>query len=104
RVGWACASSLMILLDGRSAPRGPPAVGDLPARESLAGPCPASFAPPVSVSSAAVVCSSPCPSCHPCLPCLLLFSHHDSSRRVNVNLTGMIDERAAAIRRNERCL
>src|SRR5438874_6761145 len=42
--------------------------------ESLAGPCPASFAPPVSVSSAAVVCSFPCPSCHPCLPCLLRFS------------------------------
>src|SRR4029450_186413 len=68
--------------------RRPPAVGELPARESLAAPCPASFAPPVSVSSAAVVCSFPCPSCHPCLPCLLLFSHHDSSRRVNVNLTG----------------
>ena len=44
--------------------------------ESLAGPCPASLVPPVSVSSAAVVCSFPCPSCHPCLPCLLLITRH----------------------------
>src|SRR6185503_14646111 len=43
------------------------------ATEFLAGPCPASFAALVSVSSAAVVCFFPCPSCHPCLPCLLLI-------------------------------
>lgn len=38
-----------------------------------------------------IVGTFPCPSCHPCLPCLLLFSHHDSSRRVSVNLTGRAD-------------
>src|SRR5687768_11915254 len=41
--------------------------------DCLAGPCPASAAPLVSVSAPAVACSFPCLSCHPCLPCLLLL-------------------------------
>jgi hypothetical protein len=52
----------------------PPAVRPT---ESLAEPCPASVAPVVSVSSPAVACFFPYLSCHPCLPCLLLFSHYD---------------------------
>src|ERR1700688_1830549 len=35
--------------------------------------CRASSDPLVYVSSTAVACSFPCLSCHPCLPCLLLF-------------------------------
>jgi hypothetical protein len=54
------------------------ALGELRSTAFLAASCPASFAPLVSVSSAAVACSFPCPSYHPCLPCLLLFSRHDS--------------------------
>ena len=42
-------------------------------RASWTGLCRASSAPLVSVSSTAVACSCPCLSCHPCLPCLLLF-------------------------------
>src|SRR5205809_3788580 len=43
-------------------------------RSSWPGLCRASFAPLVCVSSIAVACSFPCLSCHPCLPCSLLFS------------------------------
>ena len=50
----------------------------IPATEFLAGPCPASFAARVCVSSPAVACFLPCLSCHPCLPCLLLSGHYDS--------------------------
>jgi hypothetical protein len=50
----------------------------IPATESLAGPCPASFVPLVSVSSPAGACFFPYLSCHPCLPWPLLFSHYDS--------------------------
>src|ERR1700730_5197113 len=45
-----------------------------PLRASWPEICRASSAPLVSVSSTAVACSFPCLSCHPCLPCLLLFS------------------------------
>src|SRR5580704_4977927 len=45
----------------------------LPATASWPGLCRASAAPLVCVSSPAVACSFPCLSCHPCLPCLLLF-------------------------------
>jgi hypothetical protein len=45
----------------------------VPATASWPGLCRASSAPLVSVSSTPVACSFPCLSCHPCLPCLLLF-------------------------------
>src|SRR5688572_31933301 len=51
---------------------------ELAATESLAGPCPASVVPLVSVSSLAVACFFPCLSCHPCPPCLLLVGHYYS--------------------------
>src|SRR5215208_5725957 len=80
------------------------ALGELRSTANLAASCPASFAPLVSVSSAAVACSFPCPSYHPCLPCLLLFSRHDSLRRVRLKLTRATSSGPARVgARVDRC-
>jgi hypothetical protein len=51
--------------------------------ESLAGPCPVSVVPLVSVSAVAVACPFPCLSSRLCLPCLPLAGHYASRRRVS---------------------
>src|SRR5947209_12965811 len=75
-VGRACASSLMISPTGDRLIR--PAVRrahdrltHFLLRTSWPGLCRASFAPLVSVSSAAVACFFLCLRCSPCLPWLL---------------------------------
>jgi len=51
-----------------------------------AEPLSASFVPLASVSSFAVVCSFPCPSCHPCLPYPLLSAIRCRDRRPHETL------------------